>query len=138
MSTISVKSSRVRPSTNAIGINTQIVVSVEAAIAPPTCLAPDTADLTVDSPSARRRYVFSITTTELSTSMPTDIERPESDMMLTETPVKYMSVNAKSRLIGIEQSVMTVGRQSRRKRKRMTTEKSAPQRRLERIESRRR
>jgi hypothetical protein len=70
--------------------------------------------------------------------MPTDIERPESDMMLMETPVKYMSVSAKSRLIGIEQSVMTVGRQSRRKRKRMTTEKSAPQRRLERIESRRR
>ena len=55
MSTISVKSSRVRPSTNAIGTKTQMVVSVEAAIAPPTCRAPDTADLTVDSPSARRR-----------------------------------------------------------------------------------
>ena len=52
---ISVKISRVRPSTKAMGTNTQMVVSVEAAMAPPICAAPDTAARVSGSPRLRSR-----------------------------------------------------------------------------------
>ena len=79
--------------------------------------------------------MFSITTTELSTSMPTATARPESEIMLSVTPEKYISTNANTTLMGIEQSVMNVGLRSRRNRKRMITANRAPHRRLERMES---
>ena len=67
-----------------------------------------------------------MTTTELSTSMPTDTARPLREIMLMVTPVKYMSTTAKITLTGIDTSVMTVGRQSRRNKNSTTTENSAP------------
>ena len=67
--------------------------------------------------------MFSTTTTELSTSIPTATARPESEIILIVTPEKYMSTMAKTRLSGIETSVMIVGRQSRRNK---NTENSAP------------
>ena len=52
---ISVKSWRVIPSVNTMGRNTQMVVSVEAMIAPATCPAPFTAAWAAGMPSERRR-----------------------------------------------------------------------------------
>ncbi len=46
--------------------------------------------------------------------------------MLMVTPVKYISTMAKITLTGMEISVMSVGRQSRRNRYSTTTENSAP------------
>ena len=43
----SINMSFVIPSTNIIGTNTHIVVSVEDVIAPATCTAPETADCTL-------------------------------------------------------------------------------------------
>lgn len=70
--------------------------------------------------------MFSTTTTELSTSIPTATARPESEIILIVTPEKYMSTMAKTRLSGIETSVMIVGRQSRRNKNSTSTENSAP------------
>ena len=76
-----------------------------------------------------------MTTTELSTSIPTDTAKPLREIMLMVTPVKYISTTAKMTLTGMESSVMTVGRQSRRNRNSTTTENSAPHSRDERIVS---
>ena len=70
--------------------------------------------------------MFSMTTTELSTSIPTATARPLREIMLMVTPVKYISTTAKITLTGMDTSVMTVGRQSRRNRNSTTTENSAP------------
>ena len=75
-----------------------------------------------------------MTTTELSTSMPTATARPDRDIMLMVTPQKYISTTAKITLTGMDTSVMTVGRRSRRNRYRMSMANSAPQPRLEKME----
>lgn len=80
--------------------------------------------------------MFSITTMELSTSIPTDTASPDRDIMFTDTPVKYISAMANIKLMGMLHRVMTVGLQSRRNRNRIKTENTAPHRRLERMESR--
>ena len=79
--------------------------------------------------------MFSMTTTELSTSIPTDTARPLREIMLMVTPVKYISTMAKITLMGMEIRVMRVGRQSRRNRNSTTTENSAPHSRDERMVS---
>ena len=56
--------------------------------------------------------MFSMTTTELSTSIPTATARPDSEIILMVTPEKYISTTAKTTLMGMEHRVMTVGRRS--------------------------
>ena len=70
--------------------------------------------------------MFSMTTMELSTSMPTDTARPESEIMFSVTPEKYMSTTANTTLMGMETRVMTVGRISRRNTRRTRIAKIAP------------
>ena len=118
-----------------MGKNTQTVVSVEEVIAAATCFAPETAACTAEAPLLRSRYTFSITTMELSTSIPTATARPESEIMLSVTPEKYISTNANTTLMGIEQRVMNVGRMSLKNRNRITIANTAPHSRLERMES---
>ena len=55
VSTISVKSSLVMPVRKAMGMNTHTVVRVEAATAPATWRALETADFTLFSPRERSR-----------------------------------------------------------------------------------
>ena len=52
---MSIKICRVSPCTNRIGTNTQMVVSVDAVIAPATSLTPCTAASLTGTPSLRRR-----------------------------------------------------------------------------------
>ena len=122
------------PCTNTIGANTHTVVSVEDVIAAPTSLAPATAAFFGGTPARRRRKIFSMTTIELSTSMPTATASPERDIMLIVIPEKYISTIANVILIGMLKSVMNVGLISRRKSSRMITANSAPYARLSRIE----
>ena len=135
VSAISTKSVLVRPSTNTIGRNTHIVVSVDAVIAPATCTAPDIAAFATDSPLLLSLYIFSITTIELSTSIPTAIESPESDIIFKLIPEKYIRTTANITLTGILQSVMNVGLISLRNINRTITANNAPHRRLDVIES---
>ena len=75
-----------------------------------------------------------MTTTELSTSIPTETARPDREIMLMVTSEKYMSTMAKTTLRGMEQRVTKVGRRSRRNRKRMAMANTAPSRRLFKME----
>ena len=53
--------------------------------------------------------MFSKTTTELSTSIPTPTASPDSEIILRVTPLKYISTRAKITLIGIESATIRVG-----------------------------
>jgi hypothetical protein len=76
------------------------VVRVEAIMAPDTCFAPSTAAFAGDRPVFLSRYMFSITTILLSTSIPTPKARPAKDITFRVTLLKYIRVTANIRLIG--------------------------------------
>ena len=111
---ISLNMTFVRPSTNTIGANTQIVVRVEAVMAAETPAAPLMAASFLEQPWLLSLYMFSITTMELSTSIPMPTERPARDMMLSCIPEKYIKTMAKVMLIGMLTAVIRVGFISRR------------------------
>ena len=56
--------------------------------------------------------MFSMTTTELSTSIPTPSARPDRDRILNVMPVKYIHTMANSTLSGILMATTMVGRRS--------------------------
>ena len=118
------------PCVKTMGRNTHTVVSVEAKIAPATCVAPRTAAWAARMPSARRRKMFSMTTMLLSTSMPMPSASPASEITLMVTPEKYISTTANSTLSGMLTAVMRVGRMFRRNRKRMAMARMPPSKRL--------
>ena len=59
--------------------------------------------------------MFSMTTTELSTSIPTPSARPDRLRMFSVMPVKYISTMANSTLSGMLMATTSVGRRSLRK-----------------------
>ncbi len=109
VSPISTKSCLVMPSVKTIGKNTQTVV-VEAIIAPATSLAPSIEASRILFPSLLIRYIFSITTIELSTSIPTPSASPEREIIFNVIPLKYMHTTAVTRLTGMESAITSVGR----------------------------
>ena len=70
--------------------------------------------------------MFSITTMELSTSIPTPRARPEREITFRVTPLKYMHTTAVIRLTGIEHATTAVGLQSLRNRIRIRIASRAP------------
>ena len=74
--------------------------------------------------------MFSMTTMELSTSMPMASERAPSVMMLMSRPQKYMMTSAKSTENGMEKATTSVGLMLRRKTASTTTASNAPSNRL--------
>ena len=127
VSPMSTNSCLVIPLVNTIGRNTQTVVSVEAMIAPPTCLAPSMAASLAEAPSSfLMRYIFSITTIELSTSIPTPSASPDKEMMFRVTPEKYMATSAVMILIGMEHAITNVGRRLFKNTSRIITANMAP------------
>ena len=70
--------------------------------------------------------MFSITTMELSTSIPTPSARPDSEITFIVTPLKYISTMAVRILIGMEQAMTKVGRISRRNTSRIRIASAAP------------
>ena len=106
---MSVKSWRVMPSVKKMGTKTTMVVMVEAVMAPAICFAPSTAAVLASFPIERIRKTFSITTMELSTSMPTLSARPDMEMMFRLIPAKYMHTKAVMTLMTMESPTITVG-----------------------------
>ncbi len=126
VSPMSTKSCLVMPSVNTIGAKTQIVVSVEAIIAPATSLAPSIAAARILLPSPRNLYIFSITTMELSTSIPIPSASPEREIIFKVTPLKYMHTIAVTRLMGMEKATTSVGRKSFKNKIRIKIASRAP------------
>ena len=102
------------PLMNTIGKNTAIVVNVAATTAEPTSAVPFCADSTMPSPCSFLRTMFSRTTIELSTSMPTASAMPPSDMMFSEMSLVYISRNVPMTDTGIAMPTIVVARASRR------------------------
>ena len=74
--------------------------------------------------------MFSMTTIELSTSMPIPMARPAMEITFMVTPEKYMSTSAKSTDTGMEMPTAKVGRMSLRNRNRMRMASAPPKSRL--------
>ena len=109
-----------------MGTNTATVVRVEARMEPATCFVPCTAARAAGMPRAFSRTMFSMTTMELSTSMPMPKARPERVIMFRLRLLKYSSTRANSTLRGILTPTMRVGRRSFRNRASTNTASSAP------------
>ncbi len=103
------------PDMKTIGKKTAIVVSVAATTADATSEVPFLAASTIPSPCSRFRTMFSSTTMELSTSMPTARAMPPSDMMFSDTSLVYINRNVPMTEIGIAMLTIVVDRASRRK-----------------------
>ena len=116
------------PSVKMIGAYTLTVVSVEAKIAPVTCLEPSTAAFFTEYPSPRNRQIFSITTIELSTSIPIPNTRPDIEIIFKVIPVKYISTIAVTTERGIEHAITIVGLKSFKNKKSTKIASTAPMR----------
>ncbi len=91
-----------------IGPKTLTVVSVEAVMAACTSSAPTDAAWMGGAPSSSRcRKMFSSTTMELSTNIPTPSARPPRLMMLRLTPAASMSAKVPTTEIGIASAIAT-------------------------------
>ena len=90
-----------------IGPKTEMVVSVEAVIAPWTSSAPRAAASSAPNPAWRCRKMFSSTMMELSTSIPTPSASPPRLMMLRETSNASMRAKVPITEIGIASAIAT-------------------------------
>ena len=123
---MSPNNSFVSPCVNAIGRNTQIVVNVEAIIGPVICFAPSTAARITLVPRCLSRYMFSIVTMLLSTSIPTPNASPASESTFKLTLLKYMSTMASIRLIGMLTPTISVDLALLKNRNSITMASTAP------------
>ena len=107
----------VMPCMKAIGMKTAASQSVMAMAAMPISVRPFSAAVAGVSPSFRWRTMFSSTTIESSTRMPTQSVMPISDIMLKVKPARYMTKNVAMSEVGIAIMTAAVERQPRRKKK---------------------
>ena len=70
--------------------------------------------------------MFSATTTELSTTNPTQIMSPMSETRLMVCPVKYITGSDKNSDSGIDRAMITVSRTRRRKNSNTSRAKTPP------------
>ncbi len=98
-----------------IGKNTAIVVRVEATTADATSVVPSLADWITLRPCSLFRTMFSRTTIELSTSIPTARAMPPNDMMFNDMSFMYIKRNVPMTDTGIAIATVAVARESRRK-----------------------
>jgi hypothetical protein len=84
------------------GTNTITLVKVEAVIAMETSVAPFMAAVFLSSPISRCLKIFSSTTTELSTIMPTPRARPLKVIRFRVYPPKYIATKVVITAKGIE------------------------------------
>ena len=109
------------------GTNTIIVVRVAAKTGRLTSPAPFTAACTGLSPSSRRRWMFSSTTTLLSTSIPTASMSPLNEIIFKETsrpgirPSRNMKVKVQRTEMGMARAMIRVVLTFHRNRKSMIT-----------------
>ena len=109
------------------GTKTAMCVRIEARIAVQTSSAPSTAAcMRGFFSSSMCRNVFSSTTIDASTIMPTPSARPPNVIVFNVNPEKYRRANVPTIEIGIDVQMITVDRRFRRKRKMMATTSRAP------------
>ncbi len=114
------------PCTNTSGKNTATVVSVDATTAMATMDEPFAAASMGLSPASRRWKMLSSTTIESSTSMPTPSASPPSDMRLSESPMRYMTMNVAMTEIGMASAMVIVEPTWRRNAKMTSTDRMPP------------
>ena len=114
------------PSTYTSGRNTQMVVRVDATIGAATCFVPCTAALGAETPLFLNLYIFSMTTMELSTSIPIPRHNPARDMTFKVIPVKYIITMANNTLNGMLNATISVGFTAFKNNARTRTASSAP------------
>ena len=94
---------------NIIGANTTTVVAVPAIMARPTSFTPFIVALNGFSLSSFRcRNTLSVTTTALSTSIPTASIRPIIESMFNDIPAKYIAPNVINSENGIDAITISV------------------------------
>ena len=104
------------PRTKINGKKMTEVVMVLAMMAGPTSRAPSTDACSGASPfSLRRRKIFSSTTMELSTIIPTPKASPPSVIRLIVNPPKNINANVVTIEMGIDSEITSVLRTLRRK-----------------------
>ena len=116
----------------AMGRKTTTVVAVEAITALVTSSAPLMTRSRKEVPSRFRVDLkqLSITTMELSTSIPMPITRPPRDIMLMVIPIKAMIIRAVSTERGMEMATMAEAFHSPKKSQRTRTAMARPSTRL--------
>jgi len=115
------------PRTKINGRKITSVVIVLAMIADPTSRAPSTAASSGASPfSLRRRKIFSSTTMELSTIMPTPRASPPRVIRLSVNPPKKINAKVATIEIGIDREITSVLRMLRRKNSKTTIASPPP------------
>ncbi len=114
------------PSTKTIGKKTAIVVIVEATTAPPTSDTPLMAEFTQSSPSSLHLKILSMTTMELSTSIPIPRARPPRDIMFKLTWKIFRGAKAAINESGIEIATITVVEKCCKNKNRMITARTPP------------
>ena len=114
------------PPMNSTGTNTATVVNVDAVMAVATSPLPSTAARFGSRPSSRWRKMFSSTTIELSTNMPTPSASPPKLTVLSVKPLKYISAKVAMTEIGIATPMISVEVRLRRKNSSTNTASTAP------------
>ncbi len=97
-------------------MNTAASQSVMATAAMPISVRPFSAATSGASPMRRWRVIFSSTTIESSTSMPTHSVMPMSDIILNVKPNIYIAKNVEMSEVGMAIMTAAVERQPRRNR----------------------
>ena len=107
---ISLKRTPAIPGTKSIGKKTDMVVNVEAIIAVDTSLVPLSELSIIPAPSLRYRKMFSNTTMELSTSIPTANARPAMDIILRVISARSKTAKVTTIDMGMERATMIEAR----------------------------
>ena len=123
---ISVKICFTSPSIKTMGRKTTTVVSVEATMAPPICLAPckDAAKLLL--PCNRSLWMFSSTIMELSTSIPTPSTSPHIEIRFSVIPAKYINTKVTTTENTMDMETVNVGLMRSRNTNNTTAASNAP------------
>ncbi len=114
------------PFMNATGTNTARIDDVVASTARKISPVPFEAASTLDSPSSRCRWMFSITTMASSIRMPIESDSASMDMLLNVNPNRSMNANVPTTLVGRAMALMIVARTSCRNSRMMKTARNAP------------
>ena len=114
------------PFMNATGTKTAMIEKVVASTARPISAVPSRAAVKWSAPFSRCRTMFSRTTIASSISRPMASERAISVIVFSVIPMKFITMNEETTEIGSVRPVMTVERQELRKRKTISTVRSAP------------
>ena len=115
---------------NTTGRKIATVVAVDATRAPRTCCAPSKAVSTRLPPASRKRTIFSSTTMEASSTMPTENAIPASEITFIVLALISSTLKANSNDTGMAKATSKVARKRRRNHHNTHTASTIPSSRL--------